>query len=124
MKTREIPHDEWVRFIDEFSRIHQGWHISVEVLDASLGAQTEISNQAFHGASVEQRDAHEVLTIMAGDSAESHLTHRVRDPRHIWIETTDEGADQALEVEDRDHRRALIRFRWALRPDLVDPAAD
>ena len=36
MSTREVPREEWVSFCDSFSRQHEGWRVTVEVLGAGL----------------------------------------------------------------------------------------
>ncbi|CAN5438101.1 hypothetical protein BH20ACI3_BH20ACI3_19140 [soil metagenome] len=41
MPTQEIPRDEWKTFLDTFSRQHEGWLATLEVLGTDIGAQQE-----------------------------------------------------------------------------------
>ena len=123
MKTREIPSPEWKRFLDEFSREHNGWFISVEIQDPEIGAQTEVRNRAFRGATFERRPGDGVITIMADDTAGGHVAHAVVHPTRIWFEKTDQGADEALAIESGS-TRTLVRFRWKLIPELVSPGVE
>jgi hypothetical protein len=36
MKTKEIPRNEWREFFDIFSRQHEGWLVTPEILGAVL----------------------------------------------------------------------------------------
>ena len=123
MKTIEIPNASWKGFLDEFSREHDGWFISVEVQDPEIGAQTEVKNRAFRGATYERRPGDGVITIMADDTSGNHLTHAVKHPSRIWFERTDEGADEALAIE-AGATKTLVRFRWRVIPELVSPGVE
>jgi hypothetical protein len=46
MKTKEIPREQWTSFLDGFSRKHENWSISVDILSPDLGPQTEIRQVA------------------------------------------------------------------------------
>ena len=52
---REIPRDEWVKYLDGFSRRHEGWPVTVEVLGAEVGAQVEAQELPLRGANREQK---------------------------------------------------------------------
>ena len=38
MPTREIPRDEWNAFFEMFSKQHEGWLVTVEVLGRDIGS--------------------------------------------------------------------------------------
>ena len=49
MKTREIPKEEWGGFFDNFSRRHEGWLVTLEILGPEIGAQIEERELALKG---------------------------------------------------------------------------
>lgn len=44
METREIPHDEWRSFFDVFSRQHEGWLATLEILVRRLERRKKLIN--------------------------------------------------------------------------------
>jgi hypothetical protein len=44
MQTVEIPREAWARALTEFTAIHEGWLVSLDVLGPTIGAQAEINN--------------------------------------------------------------------------------
>ena len=64
---REIPRDEWAGFLDSFSRQHEGWLVSLEVLGAEIGAQAEAQELPLEGVTAELRGGGEdAVTIILG----------------------------------------------------------
>jgi len=49
MSTREIPREEWPEFLESFSRVHEGWLSTVEVLDDQIGSQVEARDLPLQG---------------------------------------------------------------------------
>lgn len=123
MRTRQIDRSQWRDFLHEFSRQHDGWIASVEVMADELGAQREVENRPFHGVVYDPVPGDDRIEIMSGD-ARAHMTHTVQHPRRIWLEQTGDGADRALQIESDEGEKTLIRFRWTLSPDLLDPAVE
>lgn len=121
MKTKEIPKSEWPKFFDSFSRQHEGWLATLEILGPDIGAQIEERDLAFEGI-VDEWD--EVLgnqiVIMTGVNPEDHITHSISRPTQVSLEQTNEGADAALAIKSADGVTALLRFRSALLPEMVD----
>ena len=121
MTTQEIPHDEWTTFLDTFSRQHEGWLASIEVLDTEIGAQEEAHDLPLEGITATSRDdAPETIAIILGKTPEDHLTHTITEPTRIWLEQTLQGANAALEIESAGDVKTLLRFRSALPADMVD----
>ena len=121
MTTQEIPRDEWKTFLDTFSRQHEGWLATLEVLGADIGAQREARDLPLEGITAASRDGPpETIAISLGKSAEDHVTHTITAPTRIWLEQTSLGANAALEIESADDVKTLLRFRSALPADMVD----
>jgi hypothetical protein len=121
MPTQEIPREEWTRFLDTFSRQHEGWLITLEVLAADIGAQKEASNLPLEGITATSTDDEsQSIAINLGKTPEDHVTHTITEPTRIWLGQTSEGANAALEIESADEVKTLLRFRSALPADMVD----
>jgi hypothetical protein len=122
MRTIEIPARDWSRALDEFSTLHEGWLVSLDVVAPTLGTQPEIRELPLVGVTAEFNPPESIITIAAARRDGGHITHVVRSPRHVRIERTPEGADVALEVQSAAGTAAILRFRVAALPETVDGA--
>lgn len=124
MKTKEIARTEWPKFFDSFSRQHEGWLVTLEILGAEIGAQVEERGLAFEGivAEGDEVQGHEIL-MMFGAMPDDHITHSISNPATVSLQQTDEGADAALAIKSADGVTALLRFRSAVLPETVDAVA-
>ena len=121
MKTREIPRDEWSAFFDGFSRRHEGWIASLEVFGPDTGAQTEERALPLKGVTAELGEGDgDSIQIMFGAGPDDHVTHSITRPVEVSLEQTEEGADEALAIKSADGVTALLNFRSAVLPELVD----
>jgi Family of unknown function (DUF5335) len=118
---REIPRDEWVEFLDSFSRQHEGWLVTVEVLGSEIGAQVEAQELPLQGITAELKDGGEdAISVILGGGPTGHVTHSITGPTHVRIEQTEDGADMTLQIESGDGVTTLVRFRSAILPEMVD----
>jgi hypothetical protein len=122
MPTREIPRHEWAAFFDSFSRIHEGWLSTVEVLGADVGAQIEVSEQPLAGITADLRDdrQQDVVSILIGGKSGEHVAHMIRRPTHVRLKQTPDGADEALHIESDSGPTTLLRFRSVISPEALD----
>jgi hypothetical protein len=121
MPTQEIPREDWSNFFDVFSRQHEGWLASLEVFGPEVGAQEEAHQLPFEGISIASGgNGADAIAINLGKTPEDHVTHTITKPEHVWLEQTDGGANAALEIESENQNKALLRFRSALPPEMVD----
>jgi hypothetical protein len=119
--TREIGREEWVAFFDSFSRQHDRWLITLEVLGPEIGAQIESREQALNGITAElSTTGEDVISILVGSRSNDHVAHMVHAPSHVRLKETAEGAHEALQIESASGVTTLLRFRSAVRPEAVD----
>ena len=118
-RTEEVPKRKWGGFFDEFSRRHEGWRVDVEEFSPAQGAQKEVSNLPFFGATFEFGPQEGVVLELGGAGA-AHLEHRIPAPFRVWVESLGEGAEASLEVESEGNRKTLISFRAPQPPEAVD----
>lgn len=121
MKTRQIPKEEWGTFFDNFSRRHDGWLVTLEILDTEIGAQVEGRELPLKGI-VDEWDeikGNEIM-IMVGTKPDDHVTHTIGNATEVSLEQTDGDADVALAIKSADETTTLLRFRSPLLPEFVD----
>src|ERR1043166_4464698 len=116
--TREILPAGGPVFLDAFRRVHHGWRARIEVFGRELGAQEETDHLPLMGIADDPR--HRKITIMLGGSPDDHVSHAIERPSKILLEQTDEGADQALEIDSADGTKTLLRFITPALPESVD----
>ena len=120
MPTHEIPHYEWARFFDEFTRRHQAWLVTVEMTGQSIGHQVQVRNLPLEGIVVEPNEIGEdEITIIAGSRPEAHMSHTVRLPRRVFIKQNDEAEDEAVEIESFGGN-VLVSFRATALPEMTE----
>ena len=111
MTTQEISRDEWEGFLDSFSRQHEGWLATLEVLSTDIGAQQEAHDLPLEGITATSKNTEpRAIAISLGNTPEDHVTHTISEPTRIWLERTVEGANAALEIESADGVKTLLRF--------------
>lgn len=110
MHTVEIPRRDWTIRLEEFSRVHEGWPVSLDILAPLLGAQSEFRQLGLAGITAEPTDGGTIAMTVAVPPGGFH-THTIHSPVHVFIEETDEGAEAALEIESADGTKAILQFR-------------
>ena len=121
--TREIKREEWSDFFDAFSRRHEGWLVTIELLDKDLGDQIEVRDKALKGIVAERKREPKVIDIFVWNKPDEDSAHIIDKPTKVWVEETDEGADAAIEIESEDHGTTLLTLRTPALPETVDGAA-
>ncbi|MGH9929936.1 MAG: DUF5335 family protein, partial [Pyrinomonadaceae bacterium] len=107
-----------------FSRQHEGWLVNLEIFGPEIGDQVEDRKLALEGITDEpDGTGGNTIMIMAGARPDDHITHSITHATQVSLEQTDEGADAALAIKAADGTTALLRFRSAVLPELVDAVA-
>ena len=120
MRTVTIPRADWSRKLDEFSLIHEGWRVSLEILMPGFGAQPEFDDLPLRGVAAEVSERTATVTIAARSTGRDQITHTIHEPRHVRIEQNDAGADVALQVESAGNTIAILRFTSPTLPEALD----
>lgn len=125
MQTREIPREEWQDYLSEFSKQHEGWQVTIEVVGMDVGDQIiarewplqGISCNRFHDA---PDGSSEGISVTAGDTPERHISHMVTHPTSLRVAQTDDGRDQGVQIESEDGPMTLVTFRAPMSPEMYD----
>ena len=120
METVEILREDWSHRLNEFTAIHEGWLVSLDILGAELGAQPEIENLPLVGVSADRVNHDGTIVVSVALSRGEHFTHIIEAVTRIYLERTNDGADAALQIESADGTKAILRFRAAALPETVD----
>ena len=121
MQTQEIPREEWNSFFNSFSRQHEGWLATLEILAANVGAQEEARELPLAGVSLSSgANETDAISIDLGTKPDEHVSHAISEPTAVWLEQTEEGANAALEIEVADGTKTLLRFRSPMPAEFVD----
>ena len=121
MPSRDIPREQWITFLDSFSRQHERWRVNVEVVTDGLGAHREVRGKRLIGVSADlkSRDS-STISIIAGDRSDDHVNHIINGPTRVALEETEEGAHKGLRIEAADGETTLLLFRSPASPEAVD----
>ncbi len=117
MSTSEIPRDEWVAWLDDFTRRHAGWIVDLEVLGANLGEQFESTMLPLVAVAADVRARVPSIEIALGGRPDAHLTRIIAQASRVWLSQPGEATLEALAVESADGTTTVVRFH-RVAPDL------
>lgn len=110
--TKEIPREEWTTFLDDFSRRHEGWLVTMEVMGTDIGAQIEGNGLPLDGISADLKDRECFISVALGGTPDRHITHTIGQPTALRLEATqtESGVSEALQIEAPGSPTTLLRF--------------
>ncbi len=62
----------------------------------------------------------DIISIDVGKTPREHVTHSISNPTHVWLQETEQGAHEALEIQTASGTTTLVRFRETALPEMVD----
>ena len=106
--TRDIPANEWIPFLANFTRENRGAHAFLEVLCKGVGRLVATEDRPFNGISADARDGENTVWIAFSSTADDLFTHGVHGATAIRVRlaTVDSGA--AVEIEAGDGTITLL----------------
>ncbi|MCL5746351.1 MAG: DUF5335 domain-containing protein [Acidobacteria bacterium] len=120
-RTQEIEKHQWVSFLDNFSREHEGWRVNIEVEDPSMGSQVQSQDMPLQGISADiKRAGEQDISIIVGREHNPALTHIILRATHLWLMQTEGGTEEALQIESAGGETTILRFRAAMRSETVN----
>jgi hypothetical protein len=119
MQTRDIPREQWIRFFDDFSKNHEGWIVSLEVLGADIGDQEEANNLPLVGISADVKARENRVEIIVGGRPDVDLTRFIERPKHVWVKEPRLPGDEAMEIESEDGIKTILNFH-RIRPEETE----
>lgn len=120
MHTVEIPREEWMAFLNRFSRDHQGEPVTVELLGSDIGDQLAARDVPLLGISADPKSSEgTAIEVMVGDSPSTNLIRVIHTPAHVLLAQDEKGVDQALQIEASDGPTTLVRLGPVRAEDFV-----
>jgi hypothetical protein len=114
MQTRPIPEDQWLEYIDRFSRDHVGCAVTIEVLDMEMGPQHLAVDLPLEGISFDTKGTRpSSIEISAGDRPDRHISHLIDMPLHIR-EAEEPNGNVAVQIEPARGPVTLLHVRGPL----------
>lgn len=111
MPTTQIQQNDWVAFFNSFSNSHRGWLVTLEIMDPEIGDQTEARNLPLVGITAELNEpGPDQIEIVVGAESDLHVSNTILEPSEVWLKSSDEGADEVLEIKG-ENEVALLRFQ-------------
>jgi len=118
----DIPHDQWLSFLDSFSRQHLNWIATIEVVSAA-GRQAIVEERRLQGISIDHGDRPEHAYIQMGETFKELVTHIIDAPTNIRFKQSSAGEHQGLEIASANGTTTIVRFRSMMRPEMLDGIA-
>ena len=119
MQTREIPREQWVRYFDGFSKNHEGWIVTLEVLGPDLGDQEEASGLPLVGLSADVKARENRIEIIVGGKPDVDVTRFIESPKSVWVKEPRTPGDETIEIESEDGIKTLLNFH-RVRPEETE----
>jgi hypothetical protein len=110
MQTRDIPREQWIRFFDEFSKNHEGWVVTLEVVSLDIGDQEEAAGLPLVGISADVKAHEDRIEIIVGGRPDVDVTRFIERPKHVWVKEPGIAGDEAIEIESEDGIKTLLKF--------------
>ncbi len=120
MYNREIPRNQWVSFLDGFSKEHQGWIVNLQVTENGVQNKQEARDLPLMGISADLKHGDDdTIEVMLGNNKSQPMNHMLSKVKKITLQQNDQGADTGLVIEGSDGK-ATIQFRNPAKPENVD----
>ena len=110
MQTREIPREQWIRYFDDFSKNHENWIVTLEVLGPDIGDQEEVSGLPLVGVSADVKARENRIEIIVGGRPDSDVTRSIDTPKRVWVKESGIRGDESIEIESEDGIVTLLNF--------------
>ena len=107
-ETRDIPANEWIRFLANFTRENRGAHAVLEVLGEGVGRQVATEDRPFDGISADAKDGENTVWIAFGSDPDDHFTHGIYGATAIRVRPAMVDSGAAIEVDARDGTTTLL----------------
>ena len=120
MKPRDIQRDEWSKFFDNFTREHRDWTITLEIIGTEIGAQIQDRELLFEGIVTEGKETATQIMIMAGETPDGHITHRIARAVQVRFDEDEQSSSALIMIKGADSITTLLKLRAPAFLEVVD----
>lgn len=121
METGTIPREQWIKFFDDFSKDHEGWIVSLDVLSPSLGAQEEVAGLPLVGITADVKGRSSRVELIVGGRPHAHVTRIIESPKRVSVKARERPGHEAIDVESDDGTMTLMRFHHVEQVERLLP---
>lgn len=119
MKELEISRSRWSEFVETFTRQHQNWLTTVQVIDETDKTRVLAKDAPLDHVMI--RDDNEIhVGMREGPEPKRTIEHIVQQPRRMVFEETEEGAHKGMRIESKTGVVTYLKFRKAALPEQLD----
>ena len=122
MPTVAIPQNEWRKFLEEFSRRHHGWLVTLETHDLETEENVASRFMPLECMALDLEDEKNPRINVTVRSDEKQIKHILFRPSQLVVYRSEHGEAQAVRIVSIN-TSTIVRFRVAMSPELVDGAA-
>lgn len=120
MQTYEVPRFEWASQLNEFTAVHDGWLVSVDVVQPRAGVREALHELPLLGIAIDDTGGNCRVTISVIRAGAGHVAHTIDRVTRVIVYVTDERADAGLQFDSADGVSTILRLRVAVLPERVD----
>lgn len=120
MSVHDVPRARWAGMLEQFSRAHRGWLASVACVRPGPELASHTGWYPLESVTVARTGTRVTaiqITFQAGP------TVRVNAPRTLGVDTREDGAERALEIDQAGGEFVRLVFRATALPEEVDGIA-
>jgi hypothetical protein len=111
MAVEQIPQDEWLEFLDDFSLKHENDVATLETYGPGTGDHTEVVSLPLMGVAADEHEGElGAISVMLGEQKRDHLTHVITRPVEVWLQTDEEEESEVLDIRSADGVTTLVRI--------------
>jgi hypothetical protein len=115
VETERIPTGRWRAFLESFTGAHRNWLVTLDTGGRGRAPVRQMQDVPLIGIFEEP---HRFVIVTGHDP--QRVDRIVEDPVSLECPVGPEGADVGLDIETRAGDRIRLRFRSAVRSELVD----
>ena len=120
-ETETIPREQWITFLENFTRENRGAHARLEVIGTGLGYQVETENKPLQGVSTDVTHGEYNVWITFASTPSEHITHSVPNATVIRTIPPKGSSGAVLNIEARDGSRTLLELSMPGEFELPPP---
>ena len=122
MSSVSIPQKQWREFLQEFSRRHHGWLVTVETHDLETAEDVASRFLPLQSIALDLEDEKNPRINVTVRSDEKEIRHILFRPSEVVLYRSERGDEEAVRVVSIN-TSTTVRFRVATSPELVDGVA-
>src|SRR5438552_16626192 len=94
MRTRNITHEQWQPFFDDFTYLYRGEHVNVETIPPGGGVQSQLCDMPLVGVSAAKPVSaqEQQIEVVARKESGSYKSHFISKPSIVHVAEEDAHA--------------------------------